>query len=245
MSKRHPSALVSFLYDLGVVAALAAVIWFFLGHFLQASYFETGYQDFIAHAYRIEEIERHGISSWSFNWGNGLAFWRAYQYIPNMMTLAVKHFFVISTIRAMLLTLTLISYFYAITSYIYLRKLNVHRLSAFFSILLVFTATQFYISLMDYSIYFSYLFIPTIIFLFICDIKSQRHSLSLPMMAGLSWLIHPILGYTSTFLWLWTFTPQLESKNIRAIVSRSLFFLIGFSAFLIPYITNGYSYSNP
>ncbi len=245
MSKRHPSALVSFLYDLGVVAALAAVIWFFLGHFLQASYFETGYHDFIAHAFRIEEIERNGIASWTFAWGNGINLWRNYQYVPHLLTLGVKYLTHTTTVKAMLITLVSLAYLYALTTYVFLRKLHITRLTAATCVLLFFSTINFWNNLRDYSVVFSFAILPAAIYIFIQDLKHSRHSLSLAILSGLTWYIHPILGYSITYLWLWTFSLELSAKNIRVFLSKFVVFILCMLPFVIPYLTKGYSYSNP
>ncbi len=48
----------------------------------------TGAGDWHAHAYRIRELGRHGLATWTHDWAGGLPPWSAYQFVPHTVTLA-------------------------------------------------------------------------------------------------------------------------------------------------------------
>lgn len=246
MKKAAPtSRLVSLSWDILALFFLALVGWFLMGHIATYSYFDTGFEDFMSHAFRVDEIQRNGVSSWSFSWANGLSYWRSYQYVPHVLTVGVKQLFNVPTVQAMLISIVLVVYISCLSSYLLLRRLGINRMAALLSLIVLFTVSAVWETTKVFSLHFSLLFLPIVLYCWINDVKKNSHSIRMPFIAGISWFIHPILGYTSTFLWIFSFSPQLSVQNIKLFTTRLFIYLLPFSGFLIPFVTGGYSYENP
>lgn len=82
---------------------------------------DTGAGDWPAHAFRVEEIARHGIASWSHSWAGGMPVWEGYQALPHVVTLGVQRASGIETTRAMVLLAALLLVAMRATMYLALR----------------------------------------------------------------------------------------------------------------------------
>ncbi len=237
--------LLAYLADLFLLLLLLGFAWFLMDDSLHFMYMQTGYPDWIFHAFRIDEIDRFGMLPWSTIWSNGLNYWKAYQYVPHVLTLLLKHALSISTTYAMIVTATLIVFLSIIEMYGIMRYLKIKSLATLVAILIFLTTPNFWGATSDFSIFFPFAIFPIFIGLWISDIRHERNSFRLPALSGIMWVIHPILGYTSLFLWLFSFKPVLSFSNLSKIFARSLIYLITFSIFLIPYLKVGYHFTSP
>lgn len=212
-------------------------------HSLENQFLNTGYQDWIYHAYRIKEISLYGITSWTHVWSNGLNYWKMYQYVPHVLTyllLLITH----DTItHSMIVIIWLIFSFFIVFSYITLRTLKITRVAALLTILFVITGPALWAATSDFSIFFSVLFFPIYLAIFINDFKHYLTSYRLAAFAGVSWCVHPILGLIcSILLGVFMFVKYISSKKWSVFFPLIIFFLTS-SLFTSEYLTTGYKYS--
>lgn len=80
-----------------LVAAALPAVW----PLLRARDLQTFGGDWPAHAFRIAEIQRYGIASWSHAWAGGMPFWSGYQAAPHLLAAALIWLMGIGTTRAM------------------------------------------------------------------------------------------------------------------------------------------------
>lgn len=80
-----------------LLGAALTVAWPMLG----ARDLQTFGGDWPAHAFRINEIHRSGIASWSHAWAGGMPLWAGYQAAPHLLTLAMMRLTGMGTARAM------------------------------------------------------------------------------------------------------------------------------------------------
>lgn len=237
--------LLSKVIDLLLIISVVVFGWFLIGYYTQYQFLDTGYQDWIYHGFRIQSIERHGISSWDPIWANGLNHWKNYQYLPHLLTLGIKQQLHISATQAMLYVTAGIFIFYLSSMYVLLRALTHRRLAVLLAISIGLTSAVTWNYIENFSVFFSFIVFPYYVFAWINDVKRKKSSYSVAGFAGIAWLLHPILGYISTGLWLFNFSTRLSKDNLMYIFKRGVIFLLAFSAFLIPYVTKGYTFSSP
>jgi hypothetical protein len=70
------------LLDAGAVALIISVALYGAWPLFQAADLATGAGDWHAQAYRVLDLERHGLASWTHDWAGGLPLWSAYQFLP-------------------------------------------------------------------------------------------------------------------------------------------------------------------
>lgn len=234
---------LAFFLDGLAIFVIGIFAYLLVGDYLKYSYLVTGYQDWIYHAFRIDSLGSYGILSWDHIWGNGVNYWRSYQYLPHVLTLGLKHLISGSTTSAMLLITVLIFTLNLIATYFVLRLLGLRRMAIFLGLALYLTIASPWNAMKDFTIYFSLIFLPAFLYAWILDLKRKQFSYRLPALAGLSWMIHPILGYTCTALYFFLLLPTF--RHARRMLTRLGIFFLSWTPFVVPYLFQGYSYSNP
>lgn len=233
------------LFDGVVIVLILAFCWFLIGYYTRFEFLSTGYQDWMYHAFRMKDIELHGITSWNNIWSNGINIWRGYQYTPHFITLAVKQIFHVSITKAMIYVEVFLLLFSQASLYIILRKEHIRREAAVLAIVSGLTTITYWGIIRDFSIMFSFLILPLIVWVWIEDLKHKRNSWLLAVLTGLAWSFHPIAGYTSTALWIFSFTLSFERANVLRFLKRFLLYLMASAPFWVPFLTKGYTYASP
>jgi hypothetical protein len=232
-------------FELIFVLLLFGFIWFLLGYYTHYRYLFTGYQDWLFHAYRLKVLLKYGFVSWDHIWSNGINYWRAYQYIPHLITLIPIKLFGLSITSAMNFMVVFLFAYYVITTYIVLRLLAIKRLSIILALLLSLSTLTYWRVIGDFSLLFSFLILPVISFVWVKSITSKKISFLLPALAGFSWTIHPIMGYTACFLWGITVLAVGLQTHYKQILIGIITILITSAPFWVPYVTVSYSFTNP
>ncbi len=132
VSEGGESLLLSIFIELFLSMSIIAIGWFLIGYYTHFEFLQTGYQDWIYQAFRVQSIERYGITSWEHVWTNGLNHWRAYQYIPSELVYVVVKVFHLSITKAMLWVSAISYIFIRIMLYGVMRILGIRRVFAFF-----------------------------------------------------------------------------------------------------------------
>lgn len=189
-----------FLWDAVFLVFITALSLFHIQFFLKAQYINTTYPDWIVHAYRIKSLSSNGLLSWSHMWANGISLWKSYQFIPHFLTLGLIKLLHISVTRGMVIATIILFFLLRYFIYFFLRVLKYQPLTACISTILSFDIAQYWGGVNDYSLLFGFTFFPVILFLWVRYFKGSMTYL-FPYIAGLTFYIHPILGYSSIGLW--------------------------------------------
>lgn len=225
-----------------ILLALSVVL---ISFYFSATTLDTHYPDWIVHAFRIKSLQADGLSSWTHEWSNGISLWRSYQFVPHILTLGVTNLFHVSITRAMVL-ITIFSFiFLRLSLYVILRLLKFSPTTAFLCAILSFDIAQYWGGVADFSLLFGFTFFPLMLFLWINYYKG-RLSYLFPYLIGLSFYIHPILGY-SLFV-LWAIGIVFSQKKIISLghIVQFIIFLAASSLFWAPIlIKESYEYSSP
>lgn len=136
-----------------IAIAITSFGWFLIGFYLAGNYLETGYQDWMFHAFRIDEIADYGIPSWNHAWSNGLNIFRGYHFIAHLPAVALVNYFNFTEHQAM--TSLIVGLFITIRVFIYifLRSFNVSRTISIFAVILSFVHPRHYVLMSDYASY--------------------------------------------------------------------------------------------
>ena len=216
----------STLIDSFICCLLALFSWFIFSSSLQFQYFNTGYQDWMSHAFRIREVSQYGITSWTHSWSNGLNFWKMYQYIPHFLTYFIQRVTGGSITHSMIVITWLILLVFMTTSYAVLRFLRIGRLAAVISIFVVLTSPTVWLVTRDFSIFFSLLYVPFFMAILIYDFKHSLPFFRVGALAGISWAIHPLLGaFCSTLFGFYLLIKFLVYKRVTLLLPLIPFFI--------------------
>ena len=239
------SRLSSWLAEVSLIATIIAVGWFLIGYYTKFEVLDTGYQDWMYHAFRVKSFSMYGIASWDHIWGNGVNHWRAYQYVQHMVTYFISHATGLSITHAMLWISTCMFILLRVVLYGALRYLGIHRVHSFFAVIVSYSFAQQWIAMKEYSIYLSFIFIPLYVLLWIAAMREMRFVYVLTAVTGALWSIHPVLGYSMTgMLVLLVLTSHLKRDPLRLIVVAIIYCLSSLP-FTMPYVLSGYSFVNP
>lgn len=75
--------------------------WGSVGALFGAAGLDTGAGDWDAHVYRVRELGRHGLASWTHDWAGGLPLWSSYQFVPHAIIAAAVRLTGATEARAM------------------------------------------------------------------------------------------------------------------------------------------------
>jgi hypothetical protein len=227
------------------MAVLVLISAFLVGYYTQYQYLDTGYQDWMYHAFRVESLKEHGLISWDHIWSNGMNHWRNYQYLPHFMAVFFSQAFGTSLPNSMMWVVVVAFTVLRLETYILLRRLKIAPLYAFFTVVISFSFIQQWISIKDYSIFVVMPILPLFVYLWI---KTMQYKELMPLMAicaGILWVFHPVLGYSAAGLLGCALFFPVQKPSFKELVLYFLMYMASTSAFFVPYFFYGYSYSNP
>ncbi len=237
--------LLCLLTDLAAIAVVLIIGWFLIGYYSKYQFLDVNYQDWMSHAFRIESIQKHGMTSWDSVWDNGINYWRSYQYLPHLFALGVIHLTGLSVPQAMLVSIVIIFLFVRVSTYVFLRQLKVSPLIALFATVSSYAFEQQWVAIKDYTLFMAMGVLPIFVFLWILALKHRRYFYVLAAFSGLTWMVHPILGYSCTGLFFSLYLFSSPKPRLKTIFTSLGVFLLSWSPFVIPYFFYGYKYTNP
>lgn len=229
--------------DITFLVILSSISLLLISFYFQANMLDTGYADWLVHAFRIKSLQTYGLVSWTHEWDNGMNIWRSYQFIPHFLTLGLVELFHVSVTRAMILIIIIQFVLLRVFIYIVLRLLHIAPFASFVCALLSFDIAQYWGGVSDFSLLFGFTFFPLMLFFWVKYYEGKL-SYFFPYIAGILFYIHPLLGFTTIALWV---IALLFSE--RKIVSLSSFFqfliiLISSSLFWFPIVSkSSYTYT--
>lgn len=219
--------------------------FFLISPYFKGEYLDIGYEDWMVQAYRIKLLALEGFTSWNHAWANGIDIWKAYQFLPHLFTLVVQSLFQVSIPKAMIYTTIILFVTLRVFIYTTLRFLAFSPFMAFFCTIVSFGIAQYWGGVSDFSILFGFTIFPIILYLWIKFYEGKIAYL-FPYLLGISFYIHPVLGYTSFGLMVF----GLLFSNQRIISWKTLIqiiiFFIASSLFWYPVLVKtSFLYSNP
>lgn len=232
-------------WDLFFLAILGVLSYFLISFYAKFPYINTGYPDWVVHAFRIKSLEDFGMISWTHVWSNGISLWRAYQFFPHYMTLAVVKLFDVSVVRGMVLIT--IGLFIALRFFMYLalRCLHFSPITAFVGAVLSLDIAQYWGGVSDFSLMFGFVFFPLMILGWVKYYEGKIQYL-FPYFVGLSFYMHIILGYTSMALWAMAVIFSSRKIFSFSVVVQFFIILATSSLFWLPIIHKAsYEYTSP
>src|SRR5258708_6389202 len=167
--------LLCLLTDLAAIAVVLIIGWFLIGYYSKYQFLDVNYQDWMSHAFRIESIQKHGMTSWDSVWDNGINYWRSYQYLPHLFALGVIHLTGLSVPQAMLVSIVIIFLFVRVSTYVFLRQLKVSPLIALFATVSSYAFEQQWVAIKDYTLFMAMGLLPMFVFLWILALKHRRY----------------------------------------------------------------------
>lgn len=231
--------------DLVAILLIFAVGWFLIGYYTHYQFLSINYQDWMSHAFRIESIKLHGMVSWDHLWDNGINYWRSYQFLPHLLVLGVSNLFHLSIPQAMLISVVFVFLFTRLSTYVVLRSLKITPLIALFATVASYTFEQQWGAVKDFTLFLSMGVLPIFVLLWILAIKRRRFFYILAAFSGLTWMVHPILGYSCSGLFFSLYLFSSPKLKMKTILSSLAVFLTAWMSFVIPYVFYGYGYTNP
>lgn len=233
------------LSDIFFVSLLIFVSLILINFYFSGSLLNTGYSDWLAQAFKVKQLETYGLQPWTHSWANGVNIWRAYQFIPHIITLLFSQFFNVSITRAMvLLTIT---QFVLLRIFIYfaLRYLKVSPIASFLCSIISFDIPHYWKAVGDYSYLFGVTVFPLTLLLWIQYFKGKIQYF-FPFLAGISFYLHPVLAIYSFFLWVVGIVFSSRKVLTLSTFFQFIIFLISSSIFWLPitFFKQPYAYTN-
>lgn len=237
--------ILTFILDLVFLIIICAFSYFLIRFYQDANFIKTGYADWIVHGFRVKSIDQIGFTSWNHMWSNGANIWKGYQFIPHIITLGIVKLFHVGYLRAMVLLTIIFFCLLHIQIYIISRFLGARPIVSFIASIISVSIGQFWGNINDYSLFIGVSFSPLLIFLWVLYQK-KKIGIIFPFIVGLSFCIHPILGFYFSMLLIFTyFFSDKKIKSLNFLLEIAVF-LAGSSLFWAPLIfKDGYSYTDP
>lgn len=239
------SVIKGLIKDTGFLAAIALLSLFLVGNYLRAEYLSTGYPDWLYHAYRIKSALTFGISSWEHSVASGISQWKAYQYIPHFLTIAIKSLTGASITRSMLILTVLVFVGLRLISYLGMRLLNISATAAFIAVIISLNFAQQWQNIKDFSIFIASILVPVFIIIWAKSLDYPKLRYLVAAIAGFSWTIHPVVGFTLTCLFGLSSVTQLARESKQSLIGYGILFLLASAPFVLPYLLKGYTFANP
>lgn len=177
-------------------------------------------------------------------WSNGISLWKTYQFVPHALTLLVAKVFGLTITRAMVVMTIALFVFLRLSIYIVLRLLHFSPMTAFICAILSFDISQYWEGVSEFSLLFGFTFFPIILFLWTKYFQGKLQ-LAYPYIAGLIFIIHPLLGLTSVALW--AIALIFSERKIISLSVISQFLIIAAASSLAWYpllVKTSYAYTN-
>src|SRR5258708_24411447 len=102
----------------------------------------------------------------------------------------------------MLITVITVFLFVRMTMYLALRYLKVSPLIALSATIASYTFAQQWPAVKDFTLFVAMGILPIFVLLWIIALQKHRFVYLLGALSGAAWMIHPIVGYTCTGLWV-------------------------------------------
>lgn len=233
------------VWDFIFIVVLVALSLFLISFYFNVAALNTNYPDWIVHAFRVKSFEEFGLLSWTHTWANGISLWKAYQFFPHAITAFVINIFSLPTTQAMVIVTSAIFVLLRVSIYILLRFLHFSPFTAFICAVLSYDIAQYWGGVADYSLMFGFAFFPIMVFLWVKYYEGKIQYL-FPWILGISFYMHPVLGYSTTALWLLgiVFSDRKILSMSHAI--QFVIFLIASSLFWFPIVhKESFSYTSP
>ena len=181
-------------------------------YYLYGKMIDTGYPDWIYHAFRAQSISQHGLLSWDTIWDNGISYWRGYQLVPGLITaLVVRLAHIGATQAMMILTVALFTVFHVVL-YVALRYFGRSATISAIVAALSFAFTGYWVLVGFYSILYAVVSVPLLLMLWKAAMDGRPARLNFVIAIGLSIYVHPLLALS--FGGLWAITLFLQRKTI-------------------------------
>ncbi|MBP9819544.1 hypothetical protein KBC79_02280 [Candidatus Woesebacteria bacterium] len=129
--------------------------------------------------------------------------------------------------------------------YAALRLMHIRPLPALVGVVTSYAMMQQWVTIKDFSMFVALLGTPILIFTWYKSVELKQYVPLFTGLAGLSWSLHPVLGYSSAFLGLFLAMAHRSSINLTSKTLILLLFLLSVTPFFLPYGFSGYYYSNP
>jgi hypothetical protein len=230
------------VFALGLITGLLLAIF---APLLQFEFLQTGYQDWIYHAFRVKSLATFGFLSWDTVWSNGINHWQSYQYVPHFITLIFTRFFSLSIPKSMMVTMIAIAISGAVALYLSLRTLAIRPVAAWLAVLLFFTSPELWQTTKDYSIFFFIPFLSVILWVWAKGIERKQLHFALGALAGVSWMVHPILGMISAGLWAIAIFVSFKNISLPALLLHFVMYGLASLLFTAPYLLASPSFMSP
>lgn len=223
----------TYLLDISLIIILAAISLFLISPYLNAQYIHIDYPDWIVHAFRAKILQEYGLTSWTHIWSNGISIWKAYQFIPHYLTLAVINIFHVSVTRAMVMLVIGLYVAFRLLIYATLRLIGFNPATSFIASVISFDISQYFGAIGDYSIMFGFTIFPLVLFLWTKFYKGKVQFLY-PFICGISFYIHPLLGFMSLALLLVSIIFSSQKFISIKTISQITIMLLASSLFWFP-----------
>jgi hypothetical protein len=225
--------------------SICAFSTFLLRNYLNAEYLNTGYPDWIVHAFRIKILETDGFVSWTHVWANGINMWKAYQFLPHVLTIILQTLTHTDITRTMVLMTVILFVFLHASVYATIRLLAFSPLTALLAAILSIDISQFFGGVGDYSLAFGFAVFPLMLFLWIKFYNGKIQYL-FPYLAGISIYMHTLLGVTGACM-MFLAILMSDQKVISLKTGIQMFiFLAASSLFWFPVLVKtSFAYSSP
>ncbi len=229
ISKSRKSS--SWIFDLLAIFGITAIGWFLIGYYVHYEYLDTGYQDWLYHAFRVRDIMQYGVSSWDHVWASGINHWRAFQYVEHIATALIVEIFGLSITKAMIWLSVIVFIGIRIISYIALRLLGINLWFSFFAIILSYASSQQWVAIKDFSLHIAFIAVPVIVFVWIKAVNDPRWVYLFAALSGASWSLHPVIGYSTTGMLIFLlfandFQKKFQKTFYHRVNSRFKYFAI-------------------
>lgn len=212
---------------------------------LPYDFIQTGYQDWMYHAFRIKSLSTYDFLSWDSIWSNGINHWQSYQYIPHLLTLGMLMVTSLSLTKAMTVTLLVISAVSAVIFYFALRNLSIRPIAAWLAVLLCFTSPELWRTTKDFSIFFFLPFLAIMLWVWAKGVERKKSYFALGALSGISWVIHPMLGIISGGLWAIGMFISYKNSSKLELFFQLVVFGLSSLLFTLPYFLSSPSFMSP
>jgi len=232
--REHIPSVVS---DVVAVVFLTIVSLFIISFYFPAQYLNTGYPDWLVHAYRARALSLWGYTSWNHVWSNGINLWQGYQFLPHVLTAVFASVFNVEIPRMMVLV-TIVS-FVLLRLFLYgmLRILGIGKVPALLSALWSFAIGQYWSGVNEYTLLFGFTLFPLIVLSFIALVR--RATYLYVFLSAMTIYIHPIFSFYSILLWVcYLLVSDRKIISLSSIVELAVY--MGTTSFFwIPVVTKG------
>jgi hypothetical protein len=150
-------------------------------------------------AFRVKIMQQEGYVSWTHLWANGIAVWKAYQFLPHILTVGLQSVLHTPIPQTMVIMTVILFTFLHASVYLTIRLLSFNPLTAVIASLLSMDLAQFWGGVGDYSLSFGFAIFPIMLFLWV-KFYSGKMQYLFPYLAGISFYMHPLLGVCCALL---------------------------------------------